>query len=73
MTTPQRVLVIDDEPDVGTLIATASKALGFDCTATIDAATFLRELTPETNLIFLDLMMPQTDGVEMLRLLSQQE
>ncbi|MGA2851115.1 MAG: EAL domain-containing response regulator [Terracidiphilus sp.] len=73
MTTLLRVLVIDDERDVGTFIASASHAIGFDCTATIDAATFLKELTPETTLIFLDLMMPKTDGVEMLRLLSQQE
>jgi EAL domain-containing protein (putative c-di-GMP-specific phosphodiesterase class I)/FixJ family two-component response regulator len=73
MTTPQRVLVIDDERDIGAFIASASRAMGFDCTATIDAATFLKELTPETTLIFLDLMMPQTDGVEVLRLLSQQE
>jgi EAL domain-containing protein (putative c-di-GMP-specific phosphodiesterase class I)/CheY-like chemotaxis protein len=73
MTNPPRILVIDDEPDVGAFIASASQSLGFDCTATVDAATFLKELTPETSLIFLDLMMPQTDGVEMLRLLAQQE
>ena len=73
MTIPLRVLVIDDERDVGTFIAFASHAMGFVCTATIDAGTFLKELTPETTLIFLDLMMPKTDGVEMLRLLSQQE
>ena len=73
MTAPQRVLVIDDEYDVGKFIASVCQAMGFDCAATTDAAAFLKELTPETNLLFLDLMMPQTDGIELLRLLSKQE
>jgi len=73
MTTPQRVLVIDDEYDVGRFIVSVCHAMGFDCAATTDAAAFLKELTPETSLLFLDLVMPQTDGIELLRLLSQQE
>jgi EAL domain-containing protein (putative c-di-GMP-specific phosphodiesterase class I)/CheY-like chemotaxis protein len=72
MTTLQRVLVIDDERDVGTFIASASRAMGFDCAATTDVTAFLKELTPDITLILLDLMMPQTDGIEVLRLLSHE-
>jgi len=32
---------------------------------------FLESLTSDTTLIFLDLVMPHVDGVEMLRVLSQ--
>jgi EAL domain-containing protein (putative c-di-GMP-specific phosphodiesterase class I)/ActR/RegA family two-component response regulator len=73
MASTQRVLVIDDERDVGKLISFAAQTMGLHCDSTTDVTAFLKELTPDTSLIFLDLMMPQTDGIEVLRLLSQQE
>jgi EAL domain-containing protein (putative c-di-GMP-specific phosphodiesterase class I)/FixJ family two-component response regulator len=69
----QRILVIDDEIDVGEFVSDAAQAMGFDCTATTDAKTFLETLAPDTTLILLDLMMPEMDGVELLRLLSEQK
>jgi EAL domain-containing protein (putative c-di-GMP-specific phosphodiesterase class I)/CheY-like chemotaxis protein/Flp pilus assembly pilin Flp len=73
MAIPQSILVIDDEKDVGVVISTAAEAIGLDCTATTNATTFLKALTPETSLILLDLRMPEMDGVELLRLLAQRE
>jgi CheY-like chemotaxis protein len=73
MAIPQRILVIDDEPDVGKLVCAATQAMGLHCLATTDALTFLKELTPDITLILLDLMMPGMDGVELLRQLAQQE
>jgi EAL domain-containing protein (putative c-di-GMP-specific phosphodiesterase class I) len=73
MTAKQRILVIDDEIEVGEFVSDAAQAMGFDCTATTDATAFLRALTPDTCLILLDLMMPEMDGVELLRLLSRQK
>jgi EAL domain-containing protein (putative c-di-GMP-specific phosphodiesterase class I)/CheY-like chemotaxis protein len=70
---PGRVLVIDDESDVGKFISAAAQAVGLHCTPTTDATAFLKELTPDVSLILLDLMMPKTDGIELLRLLSQQQ
>jgi len=69
----QKILVIDDEIDVGEFVSDAAQAMGLQCTATTDAKTFLDTLAPDTTLILLDLMMPEMDGVELLRLLSEKK
>jgi len=69
----QRILILDDEPDVGEFVCSAAQMMGLHCSATTDATSFLSELAPETTLILLDLMMPKMDGVELLRLLAGQE
>jgi EAL domain-containing protein (putative c-di-GMP-specific phosphodiesterase class I) len=68
-----RILIIDDEADVGEFIASAAQSMGFECTVTTDAQGFLEVLTPDTNLILLDLIMPDMDGIEMLRLLGKRK
>ncbi len=72
MTSIQRILVIDDDRDVLELVFTAAQALGLDCKVTDEPAAFLAALTPETTLILLDLMMPEMDGIELLRIRGQQ-
>ena len=69
----QKILVIDDESDVGEFVSAAADAMGFKCTATTDAKTFLEALTPDTTLILLDLLMPDMDGIELLRLLGERK
>ena len=73
MISKQRILVIDDESDVGEFVSDAAQAMGLQCTATTDAKTFLDKLTPDTTLILLDLMMPEMDGVELLRVLGERK
>jgi EAL domain-containing protein (putative c-di-GMP-specific phosphodiesterase class I) len=65
------ILVIDDEEDVGELIAFTARSLGLRCRTTTDASTLPKLLNPDVTLILLDLMMPEMDGVEALRLLSE--
>jgi EAL domain-containing protein (putative c-di-GMP-specific phosphodiesterase class I)/CheY-like chemotaxis protein len=73
MAVQQRILVIDDEDDVGELVSATAQMMGFQCTATGDPETFLEKLAPDTTLIVLDLMMPQLDGIEVLRLLGKRK
>jgi EAL domain-containing protein (putative c-di-GMP-specific phosphodiesterase class I) len=66
-------LVIDDESDMGELVCATAQAMGMHCTTTTDAKTFLEKLTPDTTLVLLDLMMPEMDGIELLRLLGKRK
>jgi DNA-binding response OmpR family regulator len=68
----QKLLVIDDEPDIGEFVCAAAEALGWDCTATTSVSAFLNALESDTALILLDLMIPEMDGIELLRLLGKE-
>lgn len=70
MPSKRKILVIDDETDIGEFISAAAKNLGLECIATTDATPIPHLLTPDVNLIILDLMMPEMDGIEAMRLLS---
>ncbi|MBI4343442.1 MAG: response regulator [Candidatus Omnitrophica bacterium] len=61
-----RVLVIDDEPKIAELIATALSP-SFEVTAAADGAEGLRQAQAlQPNLILLDLVMPGMDGLTVL-------
>jgi len=68
-----RVMVLDDDPDSAQFVADAAEAMGSRCVATTDPMRFLELLTPDTTLIFLDIVMPHVDGVEILRTLGQRQ
>ena len=71
--TLQRILVIDDNPDLCALVVAAAQHKGIDCIAAADADTFFAKLTLDISLIMLDLVMPKVDGVELLRMLGKQK
>ena len=66
-----KVLVIDDEADVGEFVSAAAKGLGLECAVATNASALRDLVTPDVSLILLDLMMPEMDGIEALRLLSE--
>jgi two-component system, chemotaxis family, CheB/CheR fusion protein len=68
------ILVVDDEPDVRTLIATILEQSGATVTALSSASAVLQELQahPQAyDLLLSDLGMPEIDGWELLRQLGE--
>lgn len=67
----RRLLILDDEAAMGQTIANIARTAGFEARAVVDAVSFFRELeTWEPTHIALDLIMPDVDGIEVLRRLG---
>lgn len=54
MRTVERVLVIDDDKVVCEVVSAAARAIGLDCVATKEAATYLSLIPSDTTLIHPD-------------------
>jgi len=66
-----RLLVIDDEPALTTIIRRIAEASGYEVVVTQDAAMFLNTVRSwGPTVIMLDLQMPGMDGVQLLRNLA---
>jgi DNA-binding response OmpR family regulator len=68
-----RILMIDDEPGILALLTKVARRCGYDVQSTCDAEIFhqfCRDWNP-THIV-LDLQMPGTDGIELLRALAHQ-
>lgn len=69
--TCETLLVLDDTPDIAELIGELGRAAGFEPVVTTDIDAFnsaVERCSPD--IIALDLQMPNTDGVEVLRQLA---
>ena len=67
-----RLLVIYDERDLGEFIAEVAEGLGFEALATDRSTEFWAAYARATpQVVVLDLMMPEEDGVEILRTLAE--
>jgi two-component system OmpR family response regulator len=61
-----RVLVVDDEPNIAELVATALRYEGFDVATAADGAQALATLRAfAPDLVVLDVMLPDTNGFEL--------
>ena len=68
LTDGNRLLVVDDQPDILEFVGQVAEAIGFNVRLANNAQEFrdsLHEFKP--SLVILDLQMPQTDGVELIR------
>ncbi len=67
-----RLLVIDDEPGIGEFIKDVAEGVGFEARITTSADEFRRAYRSfSPTAIILDLVMPEADGVELLRYLAE--
>jgi two-component system phosphate regulon response regulator PhoB len=73
-TAKQKILVVDDEPDAIELIEFNLKANGYEVATAADGEEALqksRAILP--NLIILDLMLPEVDGMEVCKILRRDQ
>jgi len=68
----KRLLIVDDEPAIAEVIGSVAASRGYQVTTTGDAEAFMAAAAAlDPDVIVLDLSLPQTDGVELLRLLAE--
>lgn len=71
--TAAQLLMCDDEPDVGAFVRRIAEELGYEMHFTARADDFgrlYRVVLPDV--VILDLVMPGTDGIELLRFLADE-
>jgi DNA-binding response OmpR family regulator len=67
----RRLLMVDDDPQIGTFVRTVAESLGYETRITEDAEVFkatYRSFSP--RVVILDLSLPGTDGIELLAFLA---
>jgi DNA-binding response OmpR family regulator len=70
----RRVLVVEDDPDIGRLVTLQLAELDCDCRLITDGVTALAEAeSGRYDLVVLDVMLPRMDGLEICRRLRAGE
>lgn len=70
----ERVLVVDDEPDILSILVYHLSREGYRVSTAVTGRTAIRSAVAETpDLVVLDLMLPEMDGYEVLAQLRQHE
>jgi DNA-binding response OmpR family regulator len=64
----RRLLAVDDDPDIGELIARVARAEGFAVTVTSSARAFKVAFeSQDPHVVILDIFMPEMDGIELVQ------
>ena len=70
----KKILIIDDEKDINEAATTALKDEGFEVSSAYDGKEGLEmALKDHPDLIFLDIIMPELDGIEVLTKLREDD
>ncbi|MBI3601716.1 MAG: response regulator [Candidatus Omnitrophica bacterium] len=68
---PKKILVVDDEKDIVSVLLQRLKAYGYEATSAGNGEEALRTIKKENfDLIILDIMMPVMDGAKLGRILK---
>lgn len=71
---PARILVVEDEPDLRSLLDRTLEQAGYKVLLAEDGIEALEKASTETlDLILLDLMLPHVDGIEVARRLKRDD
>ncbi|HEC16200.1 MAG TPA: response regulator [Sedimenticola sp.] len=65
-----RLVVVDDELDIANLVQGRAGLLGFDARIVANGRELMKTLDGEPDVIVLDLVMPDMDGIEVLQELA---
>ena len=69
-----RVAIVEDEADIANLVSSHLEKQGFKVESHLTAASFLKSLPKhKPDLILLDLMLPDSDGLEICKLMKKNE
>ncbi len=67
MDTKKTIMVVDDNPDIITIVRTILEGKGYNVASAASGPELLNHLkTQKPDLIILDIMMPEMDGLEVL-------
>ncbi len=70
--TQKKILVIDDEIEFGRLVGRVARELGQEVEITTNAAQFMESIERfKPDLIVMDMVMPGTEGIELIRWLTK--
>lgn len=73
-TAAKKILVVDDEPDVASLLTLMLKSQGYNVISAGDGQEALEKARGENpDLILLDIMLPRLDGYKVARMLKFDE
>lgn len=69
----RKILIIDDDNRNTFALKAVLKVKGYDCVSANDAHVGLRHLAEnsEIGMVFMDMMMPEMDGYETMRIIRQ--
>jgi DNA-binding response OmpR family regulator len=68
----KRLLLIDDEPQMRSFLSRVAQGCGYEVHKPDDAAGFKQACASwAPDIVILDLVMPQVDGIELLRFLAE--
>ncbi|MEQ1520767.1 MAG: response regulator [Aestuariivirga sp.] len=69
----RRVVIIDDEPAFAETLTKMVKSLGFEVTVSTDARSSYTFELKTSDVVFVDVLMPNVSGLQVLEKLAQQK